>query len=98
MCDKANTIIDVSRNGNNPLLPLYTFLIKPCDCKYCDAQYKKNAAILKIRNLFRRKLKHLNKNSKNLNNYEKQTKYVTSNWITSCYNNINDINSVIKIL
>ncbi len=99
MCDYSKEIIENSRKSNKPWKPLYTFLINKCQCPHCQDVYAKIEATIKIRKLFRRKLKTVNNNLRILKSIsDKEIDYRQKKWMIPLTDNINDLNIIFFIL
>ncbi len=99
MCDYSKEIIENSRKSNKPWEPLYKFLINKCHCPHCQDTYKRIEATIKIRKLFRRKLKTVNNNLRILKSIsDKEIDYRQKKWMLPLTDNINDLNTIFFIL
>lgn len=99
MCDYSLKIIQNSKETDKPWKPIYNYLIKKCDCDSCQTTYKKIIASIKIRKLFRRKLKSLNNNSRILKSMsDKEIDFRQKIWMLPLTDDINDLQIISHIL
>ena len=97
MCKNVSNIILNTRKSDKPWNPLFYYLTQKCNCSQCQIKYKKIEGILKIRNIFRRKLNTVNNNFRNLKSItDKESDYHLQKWMLPLYHKINDLDIVCK--
>ena len=98
MCEYSLKIIQNSKKTDKPWKPIYNYLIKRCDCESCQLTYKKITASIRIRKLFRRKLKSLNNNSRILKSIsDKDIDVRQKIWMLPLTDDINDLQIVSRL-